>query len=146
MSRPIISKGLTYEKLMDDTPDPRYATKGSACFDLGSNETVTIKAGETKAVSTGLTFDIPKGYELQIRSRSGLAAKGVRVANGVGTIDSDYTGVVKILLRSDIKFDISRGQRIAQAILVPVTRARLKHGVVLKTTERGEGGFGSTGR
>lgn len=128
---------------------PEYATKGSAGMDLKSVAEVRLNPGERKLISLGFSMEIPEGYEAQIRPRSGLAYKnGITVLNSPGTIDSDYRGVVHVLLinHSDEIFWITPGMRIAQMVIAPVTRVAL---VIteepLSTTDRGEGGFGSTG-
>ena len=109
---------------------------------------LTIACGKTAIVPTGLFFEIPNGYEIQIRPRSGLAAKnGVTVLNTPGTIDSDYRGEIKIILINlgDEDFVINSGDRIAQMIVAPVTQADFSIVENLSETERGTGGFGSTG-
>ena len=135
---------------------PRYGTSKSAGFDLEAaiDSPITIPIGCRVAVPTGLVFGIPEGHELQIRSRSGLSLKhGLIVMNAPGTIDEDYTGEVMVILgnQGDVvteePFIIKPGMRIAQAVLAPVTRARM-HRVEMseiEKTDRGAGGFGSTG-
>lgn len=128
---------------------PQYQSQGAAGFDLHSCEDFTILPNQTVAISTGLAYEIPEGYELQIRPRSGMAHKsGIQVANSPGTIDSDYRGVVKVLLynSSDKNFPISIGDRIAQGIITQYERAEFAVVEELSETERGEGGFGSTGK
>ncbi|MCB9378472.1 MAG: dUTP diphosphatase [Holophagales bacterium] len=132
-------------------PLPAYATEGAAGLDLRAAvaEAVTLAPGERIAVPTGFRVEIPSGYEGQVRPRSGLALRhGVTVANAPGTIDSDYRGEVAVLLvnLSREAFEIRRGDRVAQLVVAPVARVVLEEGVALATTERGEGGFGSTGR
>lgn len=127
---------------------PAYATDGAAGMDVVSAEDVTIAPGARHAVATGLSVAIPAGYEIQVRPRSGLALKhGITVANAPGTIDSDYRGEVKAILINlgDAPFEILRGDRVAQLVLAPVTRAGWLRVDELDATERGEGGFGSTG-
>lgn len=129
---------------------PEYKTVGAAGADLCAfvNESVTIPQGKTAIIPTGLFFEIPLGYEVQIRPRSGLAAKnGVTVLNTPGTIDSDYRGEIKIILINlgDKDFVINKGDRIAQMIIAPVTQGTFEMVDELSQTERGEGGFGSTG-
>lgn len=128
---------------------PVYMTPGSAGFDLQSAEGVLLSPGERKVVRTGVAIQIPEGYEMQIRPRSGLAAKhGITVVNAPGTIDSDYRGeIMVILLNTDqnLAFTINPGDRIAQAVVAPVVQAELRFVEDLTATERGEGGFGSTG-
>ena len=131
-------------------PLPEYKTIGSAGFDLMAciNKDEVLEAGQIKLIGTGLSFEIPVGYEIQIRPRSGLAAKnGISIVNTPGTIDSDYRGEVKIILinHSKDKFVIKNGDRIAQAVLMPVVQANLIEADDLNTTQRGSGGFGHTG-
>ena len=127
---------------------PAYATAGAAGMDVVAAEDVTIAPGGRHAVATGLSMAIPEGYEIQVRPRSGLAFKhGISVPNAPGTIDSDYRGELKVLLinHGDAEFAIARGDRVAQLVLAPVTRAAWQEVDDLDATERGEGGFGSTG-
>ena len=127
---------------------PAYATEGSAGMDVLAAENVTLKPGARHAVATGLAVAIPPGYEIQIRPRSGLALRqGISVPNAPGTVDSDYRGEVKVILinHSDETFTVRRGDRIAQLVLAPVTRARWDVVGELDETQRGAGGFGSTG-
>lgn len=128
-------------------PLPKYQTEGAAAMDLHAAKAMLILPDSTRAVETGLAMAIPDGYELQIRSRSGLASRGIFVTNGPGTVDSDYRGEIKVLITntSGGDFHINRGDRIAQAALAPVTLAEMKEVEELSATERGEGGFGSTG-
>jgi dUTP pyrophosphatase len=110
-------------------------------------ETVVIERQARALVPTGLTFELPSGFEAQVRPRSGLALKhGVTVLNSPGTIDSDYRGEIKVILINlgDQAFEIRRGDRIAQLVVAPVTQARLKLAKALGPTKRGKGGFGST--
>lgn len=129
---------------------PEYKTAGAAGADLCAllDSPLIIPAGKFAMVPTGLFFEIPEGYEVQVRPRSGLAAKnGVTVLNTPGTIDSDYRGEIKVILinlgTSD--FTINSGDRIAQMIVAPVTQAQFEITKSLSETERGAGGFGSTG-
>ena len=127
---------------------PAYATQGSAGMDVLAAESVTIKPGQRHAVATGLSVAIPQGYEIQVRPRSGLAFKhGITVPNTPGTIDSDYRGELKVLLinHGTDDFAIERGDRVAQLVLAPVTQAAWQEVDQLDETDRGEGGFGSTG-
>ncbi|WP_336987310.1 dUTP diphosphatase [Altererythrobacter aquiaggeris] len=127
---------------------PAYATRGAAGMDVVAAETINIRPGSRHAVSTGLSVAIPAGYEIQVRPRSGLALKhGITVPNTPGTIDSDYRGELKIILinHGEDTFAIQRGDRVAQLMLAPVTRARWEEVAQLDDTDRGEGGFGSTG-
>ena len=134
----------------DGATIPLYKTAGAAGADLCAkvSQPLTIKAGKFAMVPTGLYFEIPEGYEVQVRPRSGLAAKnGVTVLNTPGTIDSDYRGEIKVILvnLSDTDFVINNGDRIAQMIVAPVTQAEFIVSDKLSETERGIGGFGSTG-
>ena len=134
----------------DGATIPLYKTAGAAGADLCAkvSQPLTIKAGKFAMVPTGLYFEIPEGYEVQVRPRSGLAAKnGVTVLNTPGTIDSDYRGEIKAILvnLSDTDFVINNGDRIAQMIVAPVTQAEFIVSDKLSETERGTGGFGSTG-
>jgi dUTP pyrophosphatase len=127
---------------------PTYATAGAAGMDVLSAEDVTLAPGDRHAVATGLAVAIPPGYEIQVRPRSGLALKhGISVPNTPGTIDSDYRGELKVILinHGAEPFAIHRGDRIAQLVLAPVTIAAWDEVVELDDTERGAGGFGSTG-
>lgn len=134
--------------------DPQYATDGSSGFDLRANleETMTIPAGKRAIVPTGLFFEIPENFEIQVRPRSGLAAKnGVTVLNTPGTVDADYRGEVKVILINlgDEDFIINHGDRIAQAVVASVTAKNILNLVkvdeISTDTGRGAGGFGSTG-
>jgi dUTP pyrophosphatase len=127
---------------------PAYATAGAAGMDVLAAEDVTLAAGARYAVATGLAMAIPAGFEIQVRPRSGLALKhGISVPNAPGTIDSDYRGELKIILinHGTEAFTISRGDRIAQLVLAPVTQASWLVVDELDETMRGAGGFGSTG-
>ncbi|MCB1419067.1 MAG: dUTP diphosphatase [Notoacmeibacter sp.] len=131
---------------------PAYETAGSAGMDLraavATDEPLTLQPGERALVPTGLVFELPDGFEAQIRPRSGLAFKnGVTCLNTPGTIDSDYRGEVKVLLVNlgQDTFEVTRGMRIAQMVIAPVTRARLEERTHVGETARGAGGFGSTG-
>lgn len=129
-------------------PLPAYATAGAAGMDVVSAEAVTIDPGARHAVATGLALAIPEGYEIQVRPRSGLALKhGITVPNTPGTIDSDYRGELKVILinHGAEPFVIARGDRVAQLALAPVVQAAWNEVDELDATERGEGGFGSTG-
>lgn len=139
-----------------DNPNPEYATNGSSGFDLRANLTdgsVIIPSGEVRVIPTGLYFDIPENFEIQVRPRSGLAAKNsVTVLNTPGTVDSDYTGEVKVILINHGKesFTVYHGDRIAQAVLASVLAKNFVNlnnvTEINKDTERGSGGFGSTGK
>lgn len=129
---------------------PSYSSLFAAGADLKAyiNEPYVLKNGEFTLISTGFKIEIPEGYEAQVRPRSGLAAKyGVTILNSPGTIDSDYRGVVKVILINHGKndFTINRGDRIAQMVFSPVTTAVFSSVSVLEVSERDTGGFGSTG-
>jgi dUTP pyrophosphatase len=127
---------------------PAYATAGAAGMDVLAAEAVTLAPGSRHAVATGFAVAIPPGYEIQVRPRSGLALKhGISVPNTPGTIDSDYRGELKVILinHGSEAFAIARGDRIAQLVLAPVTRAAWNEVAELDETARGAGGFGSTG-
>lgn len=127
---------------------PTYATDGSACFDIYSAEYCCWESGMTVTISTELFVEVPVGYEMQIRSRSGLSTRGIVVANAPGTIDSDYRGGVKIILhnQSNCAVDVRKGERIAQGCIQPVLRIDFLLVDELNNTERGSGGLGSTGK
>ncbi len=130
-------------------PAPAYATAGAAGMDVVAAEALTLAPGARAAVATGFSIAIPDGYEVQVRPRSGLALKhGITCLNTPGTIDADYRGEVKVILINlgDVPFVIARGERIAQLVPAPVQRATLEIVETLDDTERGSGGFGSTGR
>ena len=132
----------------DDLPLPAYATAGAAGMDVVSAEDVDLAPGARHAVATGLSMAIPEGFEIQVRPRSGLALKhGVTVPNTPGTIDSDYRGELKVIMINlgAETFSIRRGDRVAQLVLAPVTRANWLAVDTLDETARGAGGFGSTG-
>ncbi len=140
-----------------DNPDPEYATEGSSGFDLRANipeglPPITLRSGEHTMVPTGLYFEIPPNFEIQVRPRSGLAAKhGVTVLNTPGTVDADYRGEVKVILinHGPQSFTIEHGDRIAQAVISTVTAKAIvnlnKVDSIDDNTERNAGGFGSTG-
>jgi len=130
-------------------PLPKYETIGAAGMDLSSNEDIEIAPSASVAVKTGLFLEIPEGYEVQIRPRSGLSAKtSMRVANSPGTIDSDYRGELCILMwnTGSISYKINAGDRIAQAVLCEVPQIEWNQVFELCSTERGVNGFGSTGK
>lgn len=134
----------------DGVAVPSYETSGAAGADVRAflNEPVVIPVGKRAMIPTGLFFAIPEGFEIQVRPRSGLAAKnGVTVLNTPGTIDSDYRGEVKVILINlgDADFTVNNGDRIAQLIVAPVTQGIFVKTDKLDETERGAGGFGSTG-
>lgn len=131
-------------------PLPAYMTPGAVGLDLRAavDESVRLEPGERELVPTGIRVAIPAGYEGQIRPRSGLAIKhGVTLLNAPGTVDSDYRGEVRVVLANlgAEPFTVRRGERIAQMVIAPVTRAELVPTDALTATERGAGGFGHTG-
>ncbi len=135
----------------NDIPLPHYATEGSSGMDVRAaiDDDVVLEAGKVELISTNLIVEIPEGFEIQVRPRSGLAAKhGIGLLNSPGTIDSDYRGEVKIILFNFSKeeFVIQRGDRIAQLILSKFYRAELNQAENLSSSSRGEGGFGHTGK
>lgn len=139
---------LKIKKLSPDARTPTYATDGSACFDIYSSSYGMVADNET--FSTGLSFEIPKGCVMLVFSRSGHGFKSdIRLANCVGVIDSDYRGELKIKLTNDCSdglfFSVCVGDRIAQALLVPYPKVSFVEVDSLTETERGTGGFGSTG-
>jgi dUTP pyrophosphatase len=132
---------------------PAYQSADAAGLDLlaavPEGAPMVLAPGKYALIPTGLTIALPPGYEAQVRPRSGLAAKhGVTVLNAPGTVDADYRGEISVILinHGDAPFPIRRGERIAQMVIAPVTRAELVAAVSLSTTDRGSGGFGSTGR
>ena len=138
------------KKLSKNIDLPKYKTFGSSGLDLVANvnEELFINCGERHLISTGIAVAIPKGFEIQIRPRSGLAAKnGITVLNTPGTIDADYRGEIKVVLINlgEKIYKVTKGQRIAQMVICPVIRAEFEEVENLPLTERGEGGFGSTG-
>lgn len=154
------SENLQYDKFNfkfkneSNNPDPEYATTGSSGFDLRANldSPVTVHPHGVRIIPTGLYFEIPENFEIQVRPRSGLAAKnGVTVLNSPGTVDADYRGEVKVILvnHSDNAFVINHGDRIAQAVIASVIGKNFvkleKVNNINENTERGSGGFGSTG-
>jgi len=129
-------------------PVPFYASEGAAGFDIRSIENTIVYSGDKAIISTGLFLEIPKGYEMQIRPRSGLAASdNITVLNSPGTVDADFRGEIKIILinHGDKPFKVVSGNRIAQGIISPVLQAMFELVEELSDTERGSGGFGSTG-
>lgn len=129
---------------------PEYETPGSAGMDIRAylEESVTIAPGKRALIPTGLFMEIPDGYEVQIRARSGLAVKkGIGLTNGIGTIDSDYRGEIKVSLINwgEEEFVVNNGDRIAQIVVARYERAELEKADELMETQRGVGGFGHTG-
>ena len=134
-----------------DNPSPKYVKVGDSGFDLRSNEGGTLKPLERMMVSTGLFFELPDGYEMQVRPRSGLAAKhGITVLNSPGTVDTGYRGEIKVILvnLSNDTFTFEKGERVAQAVIssrVSSDFGELTEVTNISDSDRGTGGFGSTG-
>jgi len=141
---------VKFQRHADDVVLPDYATPGAAGMDIAAHldTAVTLAPFTRAAIATGFSMQLPSGYEAQIRPRSGLALKhGVTVANAPGTIDSDYRGEVAVILinLSQQDFTITPGMRIAQMVIAPVTHCRFEDTLQLDMSDRGAGGFGSTG-
>ena len=141
---------IIIKRLSNNIPLPKYETEGSSGMDLTANvnKVIEIQPGKSEIIPTGLALSIPKNYEIQIRPRSGLAAKNqISVLNTPGTIDEDYRGEIKVILINlgEKKFKIEKGLRIAQMVLCPIIKAELEEVDELDETKRGSGGFGSTG-
>ena len=141
---------ILIKRLSKEVSLPKYETTGSSGMDLSANinTNINIDPGKTAIIPTGLAISIPKGFEVQIRPRSGLAAKQkISVLNTPGTIDADYRGEIKVILINLGKdsFEVEKGSRIAQMVVCPVVQAQLKEVNDLSETDRGKGGFGSTG-
>ncbi len=134
-----------------NNPLPKYQTSQSAGMDLHANlsETIRLHPGERKLIPTGLFMELPEGYEAQVRPRSGLALKhGISVLNSPGTIDADYRGEIQVLLinHSQVDFIINHGERIAQMVIAKHEQVKWIENEVLNNTERGAGGYGSSGK
>lgn len=140
---------IVFEKLRKDAVLPSYAHGSSqdAGMDLYSVDTVTILAGETAIVNTGLRMSMPPGIHAEIRSRSGMAVKGMVVANSPGTIDPSYRGEIGVILRNNgiVGKTVYAGERVAQMVIMPYIQAQVVESAVQLDTDRGEGGYGSTG-
>ena len=141
---------ILIKRLSKEISLPKYETAGSSGMDLAANiaGNINIDPGKTAIIPTGLALSVPKGFEVQIRPRSGLAAKKkISVLNTPGTIDSDYRGEIKVILinQGQETFKVEKGLRIAQMVVCPVEQAQIKEVEDLSETERGKGGFGSTG-
>lgn len=162
VSQALSQPTIKVKRLHDDAVVPRYVTAGAAGMDLHAvvypednggtlrkgEEAIPVEAGARVLIRTGLAFAIPAGFEMQIRPRSGLALKhGITVLNTPGTIDADYRGEVGVILfnSSSTTFYVNPGDRIAQAVIAPVADAEMVEVQELGETDRGAGGFGSTG-
>ena len=140
---------LSFKRIHPDAVLPSFAHEGDAGMDVRSVQALTIQPGRRALVKTGLVAEIPSGYEIQVRPRSGLAFKhGVTVLNSPGTVDSGYRGEIGVILVNfgDEPFPVSVGDRIAQLVVSPVTQAEISETSDVSSSERGEGGFGSTGK
>ena len=142
---------VKFKRLNNSAILPKFQTSDSAGADLSAclSEKITLKPMERKIIPLGFSMEIPEGFEAQIRARSGLAIKhGISIINGIGTIDSDYRGEIKVILINlgNETFAINRGDRIAQLVPAPVQRATFAILDILPETVRNAGGFGSTGR
>jgi dUTP pyrophosphatase len=141
---------ILIKKLSKTAIIPKYETQGASGLDISANinEDLTLAINESILVPTGIAVSIPQGFEIQIRPRSGLAAKkGISVLNTPGTIDADYRGEIKVILinHGNEPFIIRNGDRIAQMVVCPIVQAKFEQVDELNDTERGSGGFGSTG-
>lgn len=139
---------IKIQKINSEAIIPHYVHKGDAGMDLYSIEDAVLLAGERKLIGTGLKFEIPMGFELQVRPKSGLAANfGVTVLNTPGTVDCGYRGEVKVILFNSSKNDyqVKKGEKIAQAVIARYEEAEIEEASELSETSRGDGGFGSTG-
>lgn len=140
------------KKLSPDAVIPRYATLGAAGFDLVAIENVTLLGGQTRLVKIGLSVELPMGFEMQVRPRSGTSLKTpLRVANAPGTVDCDYRGEVCVIITNTANegtepVEIKKGERIAQGVICAVEHAEFVEVEELSDTSRGTGGFGSTGK
>ena len=141
---------ILIKRLSKEVPLPKYETQGSSGMDLSANieSSINIHPGKKEIIPTGIAISVPKGFEAQIRPRSGLAAKhNVTVLNTPGTIDADYRGELKVILINlgQETFKIEKGFRIAHMVVCPIVKAKLDEVDNLDYTERGKGGLGSTG-
>lgn len=144
---------LGFKKLDPKAQLPKYAHEGDAGMDIFALEDTNLFYGVPVLVRTGIAAEIPEGYELQVRPRSGLACKGITVWNSPGTVDSKYRGEIKVIVfyytndpMGNNPYEVKAGDKIAQLVLAPVTFAEPYEVQELSETERGAGGFGSTGR
>ena len=141
---------IQIKKLSNEVLTPKYETAGSSGMDIAAHieKDIVLNPGEKTLIPTGFSLSVPRGYEVQIRPRSGLAVKkGITVLNTPGTIDSDYRGEIKVILinLSKNEFSIKNGERIAQMVVCPVKQVVVEEVNELSDTNRGVGGFGSTG-
>ena len=150
MSIKTVKVSLKIDLGAKDLPHPRYMSDGAAGMDLYADvpSDIVLAPGEIKLISTGISIGIPQGYEAQIRPRSGLALKhGITMVNTPGTIDSDYRGVIKLIMTNLGRepYTITRGARVAQMVINEVIRAEFEEVETLTETQRSAGGFGHTG-
>lgn len=139
---------VKFKKLHENARVPQYKSTGAAGADICSVEPVRVWAGECEKVRTGIAIEVPEGFEAQIRPRSGLAATfNITVLNSPGTIDSDYRGEIVVLLMNHgpHTIEFTSGERIAQLVIAPVVQVKFEESDVLSSTDRGNGGLGSTG-
>lgn len=139
---------IKIQKISAEAVVPHYVHKGDAGMDLYAVESAELMSGERKMIGTGLKFEIPMGFELQVRPKSGLAANfGITVLNTPGTVDCGYRGEVKVILFNSSKdsYQVKKGEKIAQAVIAKVEEAEIEEVEELSETTRGGGGFGSTG-
>jgi dUTP pyrophosphatase len=129
-------------------PLPKYQTQGSAGMDLMSNETINIPPNMVYAIDTGISIELPVGYEAQVRTRSGLSLKDIVVNNAPGTIDSDFRGRIRVILKnqSNAPYRVTMGDRIAQLVIAKVEKVEWVEADSMTETLRGERGFGSSGK
>lgn len=140
---------LKYKKLHPDAITPRYATDGAACFDIAAMHDAVVRNADPAIIATGLSFEVPPGHVMLVYSRSGHGFKhGVRLANCVGVIDSDYRGELMVKLTADDRraMNVYAGDRIAQVMIIPIPSVELVEADELSETARGGNGLGSTGR
>ncbi len=147
----VVSVRIARQPGSEGLPLPAFATSGAAGMDLCAalSEDETLEPGGRLLVPTGFAIELPEGYEAQIRPRSGLALRhGLSVANSPGTVDSDYRGEIKVILINlgEEPYTLTRGERVAQLVVAPVTRVDFVEVAELGDTQRGTGGFGHTGR
>jgi len=143
---PVVPPKILVQRVHVDAVLPQYMTEGAACMDLTIPQDVHLSTLETQMVDLGYRIQIPDGYMGMVVSRSGWTMRGVTVANAPGIIDSDYRGVMKLLLHAKRKTLLEAGTRIAQLMLVPVVETSVEEGTIpLMDTARGPNGFGSTG-
>lgn len=146
MNKNLVTK---VKKLRKDAILPKYASSGDSGADLFTPEAVVIRAGERKLVKTGIAIALPEGYEAQVRSKSGLALKaGLMVLNSPGTVDEKYRGEVGVIIfnTDENDYEFNAGDKIAQLVISPISQSHFIEVDELDETDRGQGGFGSTGK